>query len=137
MENELTWRSKVEHDSERDVVLRGGPAGFIGGGDVTEHKLSDKLAREAEIERRTKIASSVIALRRCQTKAECASVLAPLYELGLIARERVPLIRALRTQGFTQDEIIKALWQVGEGPSYEEARAECEKVAVKRPGAYA
>lgn len=137
MENESTWRSKVQHDSERDVVLRGGPARFIGGGDVTEHKLSDKLARESEIARRTKIASSVVALRRCQAKAECASVLATLYELGLTARERVPLIRALRAQGFTQDEIIKALWQVGEGPRYEEARAECEKVAVKRPGAYA
>ena len=133
MENESTWRSKVQHDSERDVVLRGGPAGFIGGGDVTEHKLSDKLAREAEIARRTKIASSVIALRRCQTKAECASVLATLSELGLTARERAPLIRTLRTQGFTQDEIIKALWQVGEGPSYEEARPECEKHILTAP----
>ena len=133
MENESTWRSKVQHDSERDVVLRGGPAGFIGGGDVTEHKLSDKLAREAEIARRTKIASSVITLRRCQTKVECASVLATLSELGLTARERAPLIRTLRTQGFTQDEIIKALWQVGEGPRYEEARAECEKPILTAP----
>jgi hypothetical protein len=109
MENESIWRSKVQHDSERDVAIRGGPVGFIGGGDIKEQKLSNKLSKEAEIARRTKIGAAIVALRRCSTKVECASVLAPLYRLGLTPRERVPLIRALRTQGFTQDEIIKAL----------------------------
>jgi hypothetical protein len=129
MENESIWRSRVQHDSERDVALRGGPTGFIGGGDVKERKLSDQLSREAEIARRTKIAAAVVALRRCPTKAGCASVLATLYQLGLTARERAPLIRALRAQGFTQGEIIKALWQMEEGPGYEAARMECEKAA--------
>lgn len=129
MENETIWRSRVQHDSERDVALRGGPTGFIGGGGVKERKLSDKLSREAEIARRAKIAAAVLALRRCPTKAVCASVLATLYPLGLTPRERVPLIRTLRSQGFTQGEIIKALWQMEEGPGYEEARMECEKAA--------
>jgi hypothetical protein len=129
MQNESIWRSRVQHDSERDVAQRGGPAGFIGGADIVEHKLSDKLSREAEIARRTKIAAAVFALRRCSTKADCASVLATLYKLGLTPRERVPLIRGLRAQGLTQCEIIKALWQMEEGPGYEEAMMECEKAA--------
>jgi len=129
MENETIWRSRVQHDSEHDVALRGGPTGFIGGGDVKERKLSDRLSREAEITRRTKIAAAVLALRRCSTEAERASVLATVYELGLTLRERVPLIRTLHAQGFTQSEIIKALWHMEEGPGCEVARAECEKVA--------
>jgi hypothetical protein len=129
MENESIWRSKVQHDSERDVAFRGGPAGFISGGDMKEQKLSDKLSREAEMARRTKIAAAVVALRRCSTRAECASVLATVYELSLTPRERVPLIRTLRAQGFIQGEIIKALWQMEEGPGYEEVRMECEKAA--------
>jgi hypothetical protein len=129
MENESIWRSRVQHDSEHDVALRGGPAGFIGGGDIKEQKLSERLSREAEIARRAKIAAVVVALRRYSTKAGAASILATLYKLGLTPRERAPLIRTLRSQGFTQDEIIKALWQVEEGPGYEEARMECEKAA--------
>lgn len=129
MENESIWRSRVQHDSEHDVAFRGGPVGFIGGGGVKERKLSDKLSREAEIARRAKIAAAVLALRRCATKEVCASVHATVYELGLTPRERVPLIRTLRAQGFTQGEIIKALWQMEEGPGYEEARMECEKAA--------
>jgi hypothetical protein len=129
MENESIWRSKVQHDSERDVALRGGPTGFIGGGDIKERRLSDKLSREAEIARRTKITTALVALRRCPSREGCASILATLYELGLTPWERVPLITTLRAQGFTQSEIIKALWQVEEGPACEVARMECEKVA--------
>lgn len=110
MENETIWRSWVQHDSEHDVVMGGGPAGFIGGADVRAQKLSERLAREAEVARRTKIASALLALRRCSTKAECIPMLAALCELGLIPRERMPVIRALLAQDFTQNEIIAALW---------------------------
>jgi hypothetical protein len=131
MENEAIWRSKVQHDSEHDVALRGGPTGFIGGGDIKEQKLSERLSREAEIARRAKIATAVFTLRRCSTKAECAPILAILYELGLTPRERVPVIKTLHAQGFTQSEIVKALWQMEteEVPGYEDARMECEKAA--------
>lgn len=131
MEDESIWRSRVQHDSEHDVARRGGPTGFIGGGDVKERKLSDKLSREAEIARRTNIAAAVIALRRCSSKEKCVPILATLYKLGLTPRERVPLIRTLRAQGFPQSEIIKALWQMEmeEGPGYEGASMECQKAA--------
>jgi hypothetical protein len=129
MGNETIWRSRVQHDSERDVAFGGGPKGFIGGGDEKERKLSDKLSREAEMARRAKIAAAVLALRRCPTKEVCAPILATVYELGLTPRERVPLIRTLRAQGFTQGEIIKTLWQTEGGPGYEEARMGGEKAA--------
>lgn len=127
MENETIWRSRVQHDSEHDVVHRGGPTGFIGGGDIKERNLSEKLSREAEIARRTKLAAAVFALRRCSSKEECASILATLNELGLTPRERVPVIRTLRMQGLTQGEIIQAMWRREEGPGYEEAEIECQK----------
>ena len=131
MENESIWRSRVQHDSEHDVAHRGGPTGFIGGGDVKERKLSDKLSREAEIARRAKIAAAIIVLRQCSSKEMCVPILATVYELGLTPRERVPLIRALRAQGFTQSDIIKALWQMEseESPAYVGASMECQKAA--------
>ena len=129
MENETIWRAWVQHDSEHNVALRGGPTGFIGGADIKEQKLSERLAREAEIVRRTKITAALVALRRYATKVEYAPILAALYELGLTPRERRPVIRALLAQGFTQSEIIAALWhmETEEDPGYESASMEYQR----------
>lgn len=130
MENETVYRSRVQHESEHDVALRGGPAGFIGGADVRERRLSERLAREAESARRTKIASALLAMRRCSSQSECAPILAAFYQLGLTSRERMPVIRAMRAQGFTESDIIAALWHIEseQDPGYEKASMECRRI---------
>jgi len=126
MENESLWSSKVQHDAEHDVVIRGGPCASFGGAEEAAHRLSDKLAKEAQEVRQRKLAVAMVALHQCHTKAEGATLLAPVYQMGLTPKERAPFIRVLYEQGFSEDEIVEVLWHVQEGPCYEHALKECE-----------
>ncbi len=118
----------VQHDSVHAVVFRGGPCASFGGGEVAAHRLSDKLAIQAQVARQKKIGAGMAALHQCHTKTESANVLATLYKLGLTPTERAPLIGLLYEQGLSEDEIVKDLWHVQEGPCYEQAMKECERV---------
>jgi hypothetical protein len=126
MENESLWGSKVRQDSEHAVVIKGGPCACFGGAEEAAHRLSDKLAKEAQEVRKRKLAVAMLALHRCHTKGERAIVLAPLYHMGLTPKERAPFIRVLFEQGLTEDEIVEMLWHVQEGACYEHALKECE-----------